>query len=151
MFCLLLWGDWSGQTDDIYPALQTSLQTVTPHLEHCLLAPGWISFRQFTHCPPPPPPPPAEDTAQGPLTAAWAERTVSPAMMSLVATRPLPAPEISATMKGLSSCSHMMRPTDCHPVTSHGQDLASGQTEETTQLNCQLLFPFFQNFLFLSF
>ena len=31
------------------PALQASLQTFRQHLEHCLPAPGWTSFRQLTH------------------------------------------------------------------------------------------------------
>ena len=86
-----------------YPALQTSLQTDREHLEHCLVAAGWISLRQLRHCPAPP----APDTAQGPLTAARAERTVSPAVMSLVATRPRPAPGISATLKGSVSADIM--------------------------------------------
>ena len=43
--CCLETGDWRV----VYPALQTSLQTFRQHLGHCLMAPGWTSFRQLTH------------------------------------------------------------------------------------------------------
>ena len=144
--------DWRGEERrSSYPALQTSLQTDREHLEHCLVAAGWTSLRQLRHCLPPP----APDTAQGPLTAARAERTVSPGLMSLVATRPRPAPGISATLKGSVSADILrakagvrLTVTRSHVDCTEAARSWTAASQRKLYRDCQLLFPFF---LFLSF